>query len=109
MGAPLAYSLWRTYGAMAAQTCPSFTIKQEIDMTGESAAMMRTWRVGKRRVTMTAPQVRIGQVGMATIEWHPDMPRRLSRRERKQYRTGGDAAFAELCGELGIRGALGDI
>jgi len=54
-------------------------------MSAESAAMMRTWRVGKRRVTMTAPQVRIGQVGMATMEWHPDMPSKLSRRERKQY------------------------
>ncbi len=78
-------------------------------MTGESAAMMRTWRVGKRRVTMTAPQIRIGQVGMATIEWYPDMPRRLSRREVKQYRTGRDAAFAELCADLGIRGALSEI
>ena len=37
---------------------------------GEAAAMMRTWRVGRRKVTMTAPQVRIGQVGMATIEWY---------------------------------------
>ena len=78
-------------------------------MTGESAALMRAWRVGKRRVTMTAPQIRIGQVGMATIEWAPDMPHRLSRREMKQYREGRDAAFAELCGDLGIRGALGEI
>ncbi len=78
-------------------------------MTAESAAIMRTWRVGKRKVTMTAPQVRIGQVGMATIEWAPDMPRRLSRRELKQYRKGRDAAFAELCADLGIRGALGEI
>ncbi len=78
-------------------------------MPGESAAMMRTWRAGRRTVTMTAPQIRIGQVGMATIEWHPDIPSKLSRRELKQYRTGRDAAFAELCGELGIRGALGEI
>ncbi len=78
-------------------------------MSGETAALVRTWRVGKRRVTMTAPQIRIGQVATATIEWHPDMPRRLSRRALKQYRTGRDAAFAELCGELGIRGLLCDI
>ena len=78
-------------------------------MTGEAAALVRTWRVGRRTVTMTAPQIRIGQVGMATIEWAPDMPRRLSRRELKQYRTGRDAAFAELCADLGIRGALGEI
>ncbi len=78
-------------------------------MPGESAAIMRTWRVGKRRVTMTAPKIRIGQVGTATIEWHPDMPRKLSRRALKQYRKGRNAAFAELCGELGIRGALSEI
>ena len=78
-------------------------------MPGESAAIMRTWRVGRRKVTMTAPQVRIGQVGMATIEWAPDVPTKLSKREMKQYRTGRDAAFAELCADLGIRGALGEI
>ncbi len=78
-------------------------------MPAEAAAMTRTWRVGKRRVTMTAPQIRNGQVAMATIEWHPDMPRRLSRRALKQYRVGRDAAFAGLCADLGIRGMLCDI
>ena len=75
-------------------------------MPGEAAALVRTWRVGKRRVTMTAPRPQSGQVATAAIEWHPDMPRKLSRREWKQYRTGRDAAFADLCGELGIRGAV---
>ena len=78
-------------------------------MTGESAALIRTWRVGKRRVTMMAPQLRNGQVAMDTIEWQPTMPSKLSRREWKQYRTGRDAAFAELCGDLGIRGLLCEI
>ena len=73
---------------------------------GEKAALVRSWRVGKRRVTVTAPQIRTGQVLYATIEWKPDVPRRLSRREWKQYRTGRDAAFAELFAELGIRGAV---
>ncbi len=78
-------------------------------MTGESAALVRTWRVGRRRVTMTAPQVRIGQVGMATIEWAPDVPTKLSKREIKQYMKGRDAAFTELCGDLGVRGVLCEI
>ena len=78
-------------------------------MTGEAAAMTRTFRVGKRTVTCTMPQVQPGQVVCATIEWHPDMPRRLSRREWKQYRAGRDAAFAGLCGDLGIRGMLCEI
>ena len=75
-------------------------------MPGEAAALVRTWRVGKRKVTMTAPQLRDGQVSMATMEWLPTMPRKLSRREWKQYRTGRDKAFAELCGDLGVRGVL---
>ncbi len=78
-------------------------------MPGEAVAMMRTWRVGKRRVTMTAPQIRIGEVYSAAIEWHPDLPRRLSRREWRQYRKGRDAAFADLCGDLGIRGILMEV
>ena len=76
---------------------------------GEAVAMMRTWRVGRRKVTLTVPQTRSGQVVTAAIEWHPDMPHRLSRREWKQYRAGRDKAFAGLCGELGIRGLLCEI
>ncbi len=75
-------------------------------MTGEAAAMIRTWRVGKRKVIMTAPQIRNGQVAMATIECSPTVPRKLSRREWRQYRAGRDKAFAELCGDLGVRGVL---
>ncbi len=78
-------------------------------MTGEAAAMMRTWRVGRRKVTLTVPQTRSGQVAIAAIEWHPDMLRRLSRRELKQYRIGRDAAFSNLCGVLGVRGLLCEI
>ena len=76
---------------------------------GEQAALVRSWRVGKRRVTATVPQIRNGQVLTATIEWFPTLPRRLSRREWKQYRTGRDAAFEELFAELGIRGAVLEI
>ena len=78
-------------------------------MPGEAAALVRTWRVGKRRVIMTAPQLRNGQVTMATMEWLPNMPRKLSRREWKRYRTGRDAVFADLCRDLGIRGVLCEI
>ena len=78
-------------------------------MPGETVAMVRSWPVGKRRVTMTAPKLRDGQVAMATIEWLPTMPSKLSRREWKQYRAGRDAAFAELCGDLGVRGLLREL
>ncbi len=75
-------------------------------MPGEAAAITRTWQVGRRKVTATVPQVRTGQVLHAAIEWCPDMPRKLSRREWGQYRAGRDAAIAELFAELGIRGAV---
>ncbi len=75
-------------------------------MPAEAAALVRTWRVGKRKVIMTAPRLRNGQVSMATIEWLPTMPRKLSRREWRKYRAGRDKAFAELCGDLGVRGVL---
>ena len=75
----------------------------------EKAALVRTWRVGKRKVTVTVPQIRSGQVLYAAFEWYPNMPRRMSRREWKQYRKGRDAAFAELFAEIGIRGAVLEI
>ncbi len=78
-------------------------------MPGESAAMTRTWRVGWRTCTLTAPQTRGGQVAVASIEWSPNLPRRLSRRELRQYRAGRDAAFADLCSEFGIRGVIYEI
>ncbi len=78
-------------------------------MPGEAAAMTRTWRVGRRTCTLTAPQTRGGQVAVASIEWSPNLPRRLSRRELRQYRAGRDAAFADLCTDLGIRGLLCEI
>ncbi len=83
--------------------------KQRRKSMGEAAAMSRSWRVARRTVTLTMPQTRGGQVAAASIEWCPDMPRRLSRRELKQYRTGRDAAFDSLCGDIGIRGVLCDI
>ncbi len=78
-------------------------------MPAEAAALTRTWRVGKRRVTVTMPQIRTGQVLQPAIEWSPNLPRRLSRREWREYRAGRDAAFAELFAELGIRGAVLEI
>ncbi len=78
-------------------------------MSGESAALVRTWRVGRRTVTLTAPQIRGGQVAFASIEWSPNRPRRLSCRDLRQYRAGRDRAFADLCSELGIRGEIFEI
>ncbi len=78
-------------------------------MTAETPALVRTFRVGKRTVTITAPQMRAGKVSCAVVEWSPSMPTRLSRREMAQYRRGRDAAFADLCRDLGVRGMLCEI
>ncbi len=78
-------------------------------MPGESAAMTQSWRVGRRTCTLTVPQIRGGQVLHAVIEWAPDRPRHLSSRQVRQYRVGRDRAFADLCGELGIRGPICEI
>ncbi len=75
----------------------------------EQAALVRSWRVGKRIVTATMSQPRRGQVRHTVMEWSPDQPRRLSRREWKQYRAGRDAAFTELFAELGVRGVVLEI
>ena len=75
----------------------------------EQAALVRTWRVGRRKVTVTVPQIQTGQVLHAAFEWHPDTPRRLSRREWEQYRAGRDAAFAELFAEIGVKGMVLEI
>jgi hypothetical protein len=78
-------------------------------MSGEAAAMTRTWKVGKRKVTMTAPKLRNGQVSFASMEWEPDVPSKLSKREIRQYMKGRDDAFTDLCGDLGVRGLLCEI
>ncbi len=78
-------------------------------MPGESAALVRSWRVGRRTVTVTVPQIRSGQVLYAAFEWEPNMPRRMSRREWRQYQAGRGKAFAELFGELGVKGAVLEI
>ena len=75
----------------------------------EQAAMVRSWRVGRRTVTATVPQVRPGQVVHTAMEWSPNMPRRMTKREWRQYRAGRDKAFAELFADLGIRGAVLEI
>jgi hypothetical protein len=57
-------------------------------------------------VTWTIPQPVIGAVSHSVVEWEPDRPRRLSKREWRQYRAGRDAIYAELSVMLGLRIAV---
>lgn len=72
-------------------------------MTAESPALIRTFPVGRRTVTMTVPKPVQGGVVTMTMEWAPTVPSGLSRKERRQYRDGRDAALAELAEVLGLR------
>lgn len=75
-------------------------------MSAEAAALVRTWAVGDRTVTLTVPRSRKGQIGTAAIEWTPDVPARMSGEEWRQYREGRNRALADLADELGISVAV---
>jgi hypothetical protein len=51
-----------------------------------------TFQVGRRyRVTMI-----LRADGQFTADWHPDLPRSMSKQEWRDYRRGRDALLAEL-------------
>jgi len=70
-------------------------------MSAESPALVRSFSVGPRTVTMTAPPLERGKVVCLVVEWAPDMPTRLSRREWRAYRSGRAAVTRELGKLLG--------
>lgn len=65
-------------------------------MGAEAAALVRTFPVGKRMVTLVAQAPCLGRCTNITFDWHPTVPERLTQRELRQYRTGRDAALGEL-------------
>lgn len=71
------------------------------------AAFTRTWSVGARRATLSAPR-RLTDPAQLLIEWEPSRPDRLSADELSEYRRGRDAALAELAHELGASIAVVD-
>jgi hypothetical protein len=72
-------------------------------MTAEAAALVRRFRVGPRTVTMTIPKPQPGQAVCMAVEWSPDIPLWLSRRELAEYRAGRDAAIAALTHHFNTR------
>lgn len=65
-------------------------------MSAEAPALVRSFRVGRRVVTLTVPQPKPESVRGMTTEWFPDRPRHLTPSELRQYRAGRDAVLAEL-------------
>ena len=78
-------------------------------MSAEAPALTRSFPVGHRIVTVTMPAPRRGKVRYMMIEWTPDPPRRLSKREWRQYRAGRNAAVAELAKWAGMKAAIIEI
>lgn len=74
-------------------------------MTASAALITRAWRVGSRTVTLSVPKPDGARPVCMSVEWAPNLPRKLSAEEWKQYRAGRDAALAELAKQLG--GAVG--
>jgi hypothetical protein len=70
-------------------------------LTAETPALVRTFAVGERTVTVTVPRAAPGAVVAMAFEWSPDTPPRLSPSEWREYRTGRDAALAELADVIG--------
>lgn len=64
-------------------------------MDDSPALLTRRHRIGKRFATFT--------VGPASfvVEWEPDAPTYLSRKEWRTYRAARDAALAEAAAKLG--------
>jgi hypothetical protein len=61
-----------------------------------------SWAVGTRRVTMTqSVDVSAGKLVLTPAEWAPDMPRKMSADEWRQYRSGRDAHYQQLANVLG--------
>ncbi len=54
-------------------------------MTDDRRAIRRTFRVGRFTCELTIPLLGPGVVAMASAEWSPRVPERLSSRERAIY------------------------
>ncbi len=65
-------------------------------MSAEAAALVRSFPVGQRTVTLTIPKPKRGGLVHMTAEWFPDRPARLNRQEWRQYRRGRAAVLAAL-------------
>ena len=69
-----------------------------------------TWRVGRRTVTLTQDVAIIpGAIGTLRTEWEPDPPRRLSKRELREYRAGRDGHWQRVANIIGPAVAFAEL
>ncbi len=65
-------------------------------MNAVAALLVRSFKVGTRTVRITCPDPKPGTPRTVAVEWHPDVPSDLNRKEMRQYRKGRDSFMAEL-------------
>jgi hypothetical protein len=74
-------------------------------MNDRTAVFVRSFPVGKHTVTMTLTRWRF-LVGRITSRWSPPKPTRLTKEEKRQYRSGRSAAVADAYGSKRARISL---
>ena len=73
-------------------------------MNDRTALVVRSFPVGKHTVTMTLTRRRF-LLGRITCRWSPTKPTRLTKEEKRQYRSGRAAAVADAYSSM--RGRIG--
>ncbi len=68
-------------------------------MTDDRRAIRRTFRVGRFTCELTIPLLGPGVVAMASAEWSPSVPERLSSSERATYEAEFARALAQATGK----------
>jgi hypothetical protein len=74
-------------------------------MNDKTAVFVRSFRVGEHTVTMTLTRRRF-RGSRITCQWSPTKPTRLTKEEKRQYRSGRAAAVAEAFTFMGSRVGL---
>jgi hypothetical protein len=74
-------------------------------MNDRTAVFVRSFPVGKHTVTMTLTRWRF-LVGRIASRWSPPKPTRLTKEEKRQYRSGRSAAVADAYGSKTARISL---
>src|SRR5262245_11927316 len=77
---------------------------EETAVNDKTAVFVRSFPVGKHIVTMTLTR-RSFLAGRISCRWSPPRPRRLTKEERHEYRSGRAAAVADAYGSM--RGRFG--
>lgn len=78
-------------------------------MSAEAPLSVSRFAVGDRTCALTIARPKVGEMASCVVEWHPDIPTRLTPAELREYRAGRDQVLAALARELGITAAVVDL